>query len=892
MTGMKTQPYSSSGEVDKTQAYDSTSGRTEAYEIGSSGKTTGYEEQGEKRIDQTDAHGIRIGDEIELKGKKYHIDEIISGDQRTLEAVIYKISDAEGKEYTLKLYYKFRNPKNEPNPEALERIRKINDADILKLYDYGTGENKYQGKFCFEICDYARGSDLLSVTDIKEKYTPDFIRSNVIPEIFKGIRTLHDYKIYHCDLKPQNVLFLDEAQTDLIIGDYGSAKTFEEFSEKEISFTDIVKGSDFYLAPEQIMGFVSTKNDYYSFGMILLHMLYPEFVNRISLKKIRERLMSRKPIIDYNPDYKDLNDLIAGLTLFDSTSRWGEKEVKAWLNNENIEVRYTNAVEAQIKPIKLGSFTIYKTEDLVEYIETHSQWYEYLIEDSDGYRLLLQFVYEIFDLEKKKSFDKETRTYQQDGRDFLKVFLTRYFQSPMPIQIDMKGYDFGSSQNLSELAVSFFRHLNDIAGITSIEKLKLYVFQFEFVIRQIWSRSDEKQKSLVENIVKNISFILSLSSDLTFENSICEIYGKIENSLDIFKILYVLNPSQPLKIKDGIEITHLNKLEETLSSHPELIKILKEFLYNGKIEVWFQAAFPDNNQDQTFIFKCRNTYKKDKDLGVYVFRWHFQKSLPFPFGNTSAKNPKELASLIDNQSTDKNLVIKLLSNGWIRAWLLTTGYIKDTEKFDTAIKTADKGWSQCIESVLHVLDPELPWPKITSSHDSIKQGRVSIESSKTIEIKVENKDRGFLTGEILLEGTGKGFSIDKNKINGEPLTLSLTINPRGLPVGSKQKISLSVQTNAGNLQIPVSYKVTAPVIRMVGRSIGIGFICAIIFGLFRLIIPNRFLVWHDWDQVGEIVEQPIIIFLMILFVGIIGGGLFYFNTLSKIQEQNYKKPNN
>ena len=82
-------------------------------------------------------------------------------------------------DFTLKLYYQFQNPKDEPNTEALGRIKGIIDPDILKLHDFGTGDNKYLNKYCYEICDFAEGSDLLSVQDIKEKYTVDFIRSNV-----------------------------------------------------------------------------------------------------------------------------------------------------------------------------------------------------------------------------------------------------------------------------------------------------------------------------------------------------------------------------------------------------------------------------------------------------------------------------------------------------------------------------------------------------------------------------------------------------------------------------------------------------------------------------------------------------------------------------------------
>ena len=436
----KTQAYSSGSEdLNKTQAYSSNGDKTKAYEttLETANKTVGYESQEPVRIDKTDAHGLGVGDEIVLNGKEYRIIEIISGDNITGEAVIYKIQH-DGNDFALKLYYKFSNPKDEPNSEALRRIKEIVDPDILKLHDFGTNDNKYLNKYCFEICDFAMGSDLLSVSNIKDKYTVDFLRSNVIPEIFKGIRTLHDYKIYHCDLKPQNIFYLDENQTDLIIGDYGSAKTFEESSEKKSRRTSTFKGTDFYLAPEQARGIVSEKNDYHSFGMILLHLLYPETVNQENLNKIIERQFARKPIIDFNPEFGRINDLIAGLTLVEASSRWSENEVKAWLRGDDVEIKYSGTVDADVQPINLGKTIIRTVEDLVSYIENDSGWHDNLIEDNEGYTLLLRWVSDLQGVEQKKVFDKMVRSYQQDGKDYVYQAILRYFNPDRPVHVDMK----------------------------------------------------------------------------------------------------------------------------------------------------------------------------------------------------------------------------------------------------------------------------------------------------------------------------------------------------------------------------------------------------------------------------------------------------------------------
>ncbi len=458
----KTMPYSDDDSSMKTRAYQDDSSKTRPYgDQPGFGKTVGYDSDGPDLTDKTVAHNLGVGDEVDLSGKKYEIVEIISGDKKTGEAVIYKVR-AEGRTFVLKLYYKFTNPKDEPNPEALRRISEIRDLDILKLHDFGTGANKYQDQFCYELCDYAEGHDLLSVEDFQGKYTAEFIESKVIVEIFKGIRTLHDYKIYHCDIKPENIFYLDKEQTDLVIGDYGSAKTFDETSDKQLSHTSTTKGTNFYLAPEQARGIVSEKNDYYSFGMVLLHLLYPDMVNRETLRKIIERQFSRKPIIDFDQKYDRINNLIAGLTLYDINSRWGEEEVKGWLCKEDIEVKYHGTAEAT--PIKIGKSVIRGVSDLVGYIESTTNWHENLVEDQEGYSLFLRWVAEIKDIESKKVFDKMVRHYQQDGEAYLKQAVLRYFMPERPVQLDMKEYDFWNTDDITELTTQFVNQLDEISN--------------------------------------------------------------------------------------------------------------------------------------------------------------------------------------------------------------------------------------------------------------------------------------------------------------------------------------------------------------------------------------------------------------------------------------------
>ena len=298
----QTTTYGDSGE-NKTETYKSKEQATAAY--------------GDLQTKEfkSKSHGIGVGDKLTLRSNQYVITGIIS--EGTGEAVIYKIEDQSTKIFALKLYFEFSNAKEEPNFETLKRIKGITDPDILKLHDFGVGAEKYQGRYCYEICDFAQGGDLFSIIDFKNKYTSGFIEKYIVKEIFNGIKKLHDYKIYHCDLKPTNIFYKDIEQTDILIGDYGSAKAIDHEIEKEIRKTSTVKGTSTFLPPEQARGVISEKNDYYYFGFILLNLLYPESVSaendfRQTKKEKFERIIERQynlmPIIDFNPQYQKLNN--------------------------------------------------------------------------------------------------------------------------------------------------------------------------------------------------------------------------------------------------------------------------------------------------------------------------------------------------------------------------------------------------------------------------------------------------------------------------------------------------------------------------------------------------------------------------------------------------------
>lgn len=468
-------------------------------------------------------HNLGPGDELVLGDTVYQILRIISDSSG--EAIIYLVKQQDETLKVVKLYFEI-NPRfrPEPNGEALNRILRIDNPDILKLHSIGTGPNKYKGKYCFEVSTYAEGGNLLDVANFNEKYTVPFVEQHLIPEIFNGIKALHGRRIVHCDLKPQNIFFLDKEQQDLVIGDYGSAITFEEGSAQEQGgrqFSEVI-GTRVYMAPEQNQGIISEANDYYSFGMILLHLFYPEHFaldrdQRVpdngKKRRIIENQYSQKEIIPFNPAYDRINQLIGGLTLYAHGVRWGREEMEQWLKGKYLQVQYQG--KSLVQPINLGRGVIIVTQkDLTTLFEREPErWYRDLILDTQGYSSLLNWLFSRTDLQVKQEFEQMVRYYRSYEDKYVKEAVLRYFSPERPIQIETKSFDFYSTEHIRSTVEAIITELDRHWKNTSLERIRFVFFQIEFCLRQA-AGSRPAHSERYEAILQKISKALNLSTDL------------------------------------------------------------------------------------------------------------------------------------------------------------------------------------------------------------------------------------------------------------------------------------------------------------------------------------------------------------------------------------------
>ncbi len=156
------------------------------------------------------------------------------------------------------------------NAEFLRRFRNESKAiamlshpNIVKVYDVSIGD-----RIQYIVEEYIDGITLKEYLDqqkqIKWKEAIHFV-----VQILRALEHAHSKGIVHRDIKPQNIMLLQDGT--IKVTDFGIAR----FSHNETrTMTEKAIGSVYYIAPEQARGdYTDEKTDIYSVGVMLYEML-------------------------------------------------------------------------------------------------------------------------------------------------------------------------------------------------------------------------------------------------------------------------------------------------------------------------------------------------------------------------------------------------------------------------------------------------------------------------------------------------------------------------------------------------------------------------------------------------------------------------------------------
>jgi formylglycine-generating enzyme required for sulfatase activity len=116
--------------------------------------------------------------------------------------------------------------------------------------------------------EFLRGSSLTTL--IKSAQLGDWKeRGRIALEMARALDYLHNHKILHRDIKPDNI-HIDGQTRRVRLIDFGIAKT----QDMNLTQTGFVIGTPFYMAPEQLKGAeIGPATDVYAFGLVFFEVL-------------------------------------------------------------------------------------------------------------------------------------------------------------------------------------------------------------------------------------------------------------------------------------------------------------------------------------------------------------------------------------------------------------------------------------------------------------------------------------------------------------------------------------------------------------------------------------------------------------------------------------------
>jgi len=178
--------------------------------------------------------------------------------------------------------------------EALS-ASKLSHPNIVEMYDVGEDNGNY-----YIVMEYVNGKTLKSLVKKRGGLTLYEV-IDIMLQLTSAIVCAHDSYIIHRDIKPQNVLILEDGRVK--ITDFGIAMAL---NSNELTQTNSVMGSVHYLPPEQANGSGSTiKSDIYSLGILMYELLTGKVPFKgdnaveIAIKQMKEPIPS---VCSQNPD--------------------------------------------------------------------------------------------------------------------------------------------------------------------------------------------------------------------------------------------------------------------------------------------------------------------------------------------------------------------------------------------------------------------------------------------------------------------------------------------------------------------------------------------------------------------------------------------------------------
>lgn len=241
-------------------------------------------------------------------------------------------------------------------------LMSMRSEHVVRIWDI-----HLKGEIKFIDMEYIDNGDLV---DLKLSYTdkkvPEQVVMDLAKQIAQGMMYIHEKKVIHKDLKPQNIMLTKDGIVKIM--DFGIAETFRS-SMSRIKETSR-SGTPAYMSPEQLLGKdVGRESDIWSFGVMLYELLSgKQIYSGQSYKDVLFQIKER----DYYPINgvsKEMNGVLEQCLKYDYNERiksfqkidrsFNENEINSIKTAEDINKKEKKSVSGCLIGTLLGACIIW-----------------------------------------------------------------------------------------------------------------------------------------------------------------------------------------------------------------------------------------------------------------------------------------------------------------------------------------------------------------------------------------------------------------------------------------------------------------------------------------------------------------------------------------------------
>lgn len=283
------------------------------------------------------------------------------------------------KKYALKII-NISNQNEEETKKIISEafiLQKLDHPNIINLKEfYLSKSDDEEGQLLNIITEYADAGDLskqINEYKLNNKLFEEKRLIDYLTQICLSLEYLHQKKILHRDIKPNNIFLM---KNDIIkLGDFGVSKTLKDTLDKAKSF----KGTPYYISPEIIEGKeYSFNSDIWSLGITFYYLMtFKHPLDFENLPGLFFKLTNNEKINPIFNNYSnDLKQLIYSMLDYEPTRRplphkilklpFIRKRMKEFLQernyneimSSNIVNNYVNKKQSLLTIIKIKNYNI------------------------------------------------------------------------------------------------------------------------------------------------------------------------------------------------------------------------------------------------------------------------------------------------------------------------------------------------------------------------------------------------------------------------------------------------------------------------------------------------------------------------------------------------------